>query len=395
MAVVYAGTFLIFGVFQPFFPVWLKEKGLDDDWVGLILAAQIALRILVTGPVLRRADRTANRAGTLIVLACAAGLASLLFGAVDGPVAILVATLIFCALWAPLVPLGDAIALTGVRRLRIDFGRARLWGSLAFILANVGAGILFGFAGAGWFPMVLSVAFIVSVLLTLTVPKDLGAPGGATNLEPPVLPPPGAVVGWRRLRPAPDLAPLAPLFLTVSLIQGSHAMLNGFASIHWVSLGYSEAEIGILWAVGVAAEIVLFRFAAAPMRRLGVRGILALAGSVAVARWLLFTVDTGYASVLVFQLAHGLTFAATLVALQSVIADGVPEGRYGAAQGFAFVLQTVTTAVATLAGGFLFSQAGAGGFAAMALMAALALVILLVVPQPQRAAAGGNSVEPS
>lgn len=396
MSVVYGGTFFIFGVFQPFFPVWLADRGLDENWIGVILAMQIALRVAVTGPVLRHADRRGRRGGTLVAAVACAALATIPFHFASGAVAILLATMLFCALWAPLVPLADAIALTGVGRFGVDYGRARLWGSVAFIAANVAVGYLFGLTGAGWFPWILTASFALSLLLTLPVPRvGHGRPATPVMPDASAEPPAGPVVPRRRLRPAADLAPLSAWFLAISLIQASHAMLNGFASIHWLSLGYTAGEIGVLWAVGVLAEVALFRFAAAPMRRLGVRRVLVLVGVVAVLRWLLFTVDIGYPGFLLLQTTHALTFAATLLSLQVVIAQSVPEPRYGAAQAYAFVLQTATTAVATLAGGYLFAHAGAPGFAAMALLAGSALAVLALAPQPQRAGSGGNRVEPS
>ena len=44
---VFAGNFVTLGIFFPFFPVWLGQKGLDGDEIGLILALQIGLRVLV------------------------------------------------------------------------------------------------------------------------------------------------------------------------------------------------------------------------------------------------------------------------------------------------------------------------------------------------------------
>ena len=40
--------------------------------------------------------------------------------------------------------------------------------------------------------------------------------------------------------------------------QASHGALYAFGSIHWRDLGFSSATIGLLWAVGVVAEILVF-----------------------------------------------------------------------------------------------------------------------------------------
>lgn len=399
MAFVFAGNFISLGLFYPFFPVWLGHQGLDGDQIGLILAIQIGLRVLVCPPVLRRADRSRDRARLLIAAGFASLAASCLFFLVQGMAQVLIATLILAAVWCPAIPLSDAIALSGVRRLGADYGRSRLWGSLAFIAANVAGGALLGRIGHGGFPLVLSLSFLIAALVTLLAPR-LGPPQQASPLplaapEEPWLPVRSLASRFRRLAPAPDLRRLLPLLVAMALIQASHAMLNGFASLEWARLGYSPIEIGVFWAIGVTAEVVLFRLVAKPMRRFGVRAFLLAAALTAAARWSLLSIDLGLIGFALLQTTHALTFAATHVSLQTLIGASVAENRFGAAQGLSFALQTVMMAAATFGGGLLYKNLGAGAFYAMAAMAVLALLILLVAPQPQSAASGGKTSEPS
>src|SRR4029078_5912683 len=55
---------------------------------------------------------------------------------------------------------------------------------------------------------------------------------------------------------------LARLFIAVvaaaSLIQASHAVYYGFSAVQWSAAGFDGTIIAALWALGVAAEIVLF-----------------------------------------------------------------------------------------------------------------------------------------
>ena len=49
------------------------------------------------------------------------------------------------------------------------------------------------------------------------------------------------------------------LFIVAAgLIQSSHAVLYGFGTLHWLAAGYDKDTIGLLWAVGVVAEVMLF-----------------------------------------------------------------------------------------------------------------------------------------
>lgn len=399
MSWVFVGTFLTLGVFNPFFPVWLAAEGLDGDTIGFILAVQIALRVVACPLVLQLADRSRERADVLLAVTFASLGAALLFLVVDGWLAILLATLALAAVWSPVIPLSDAVALAGVRRLRIDYGRSRLWGSLAFIAANVAGGFAIARLGPQAFPAILVAAFAIAAVVTLGVPR-LGRPRQATPapLAPtnePWVPTASFQRRLRRLAPAPDVRLMLPMLLAIGLVQASHALLNGFGSLQWSKRGYSSAEIGVFWAIGVVAEVVLFRFAAKPMQRLGVRGFVIVAGLACVLRWVLFTIDLGVAGFALLQLTHALTFAGTHIALQTLIGSSVAEHRLGAAQGTAFALQTTLMASATFGGGFLYTAFGAQSFLAMAAMAAVGVAILLLAPQPQRRDVGGATNEPS
>ena len=41
VALFYAGLFFVVGIHMPFFPVWLKAKGLDAEAIGLVIATPI------------------------------------------------------------------------------------------------------------------------------------------------------------------------------------------------------------------------------------------------------------------------------------------------------------------------------------------------------------------
>jgi PPP family 3-phenylpropionic acid transporter len=56
LAAFYAGLFITGGIQLPFFPVWLKTKGLDPQMIGLALAAPIVARMIAVPLVARPTD---------------------------------------------------------------------------------------------------------------------------------------------------------------------------------------------------------------------------------------------------------------------------------------------------------------------------------------------------
>ena len=54
LAFLYAALATVFGIQLPFFPLWLKARGLDPQAIGLVLAAPIVVRIFAV-PLINRA----------------------------------------------------------------------------------------------------------------------------------------------------------------------------------------------------------------------------------------------------------------------------------------------------------------------------------------------------
>src|SRR5690242_6388129 len=140
LALVYAGFFLNAGWHVPLFPVWLSARGLDPAAIGLVLGAMQAIRVVATPAGTRFADRHGTLNQGIIAAACASVCAVGLLGLANGFTLILAAALLFGLVSAPLLPLIDAYGLMGLRRRARSYGSVRLWGSVAYIVANLTGG---------------------------------------------------------------------------------------------------------------------------------------------------------------------------------------------------------------------------------------------------------------
>jgi PPP family 3-phenylpropionic acid transporter len=168
------------------------------------------------------------------------------------------------------------------------------------------------------------------------------------------------------------------------LIQVSHAVYYGFASLHWRAAGHSESLIGWLWGAGVLAEILLFASGDAVFRRLTPHRLLVLAGGCTVARWSLSALGTDLALLLPAQALHGASFGATYLATMHYLRDYTPAALHASAQainasiGFALPFGLVTPIA-----GWLYGTVGGGAFWAMAALA-LAGTALAATMKPGR-----------
>jgi MFS transporter, PPP family, 3-phenylpropionic acid transporter len=143
----YAALFLVVGCYLPFLPVWLHWRRLDADQIAVLLAAPLFTRILCTPLISFAADRLGGPRPILIVLAWGSLISFLLLWAADGFWQMLLASVVLAVNWTSIMPLIETVAVRGIRSRALDYGRVRLWGSVSFIVASLGAGLALGKLG--------------------------------------------------------------------------------------------------------------------------------------------------------------------------------------------------------------------------------------------------------
>lgn len=365
----FAGYFVFGGVSIPFFPVWLDSRGMSDVEIAAIIAVPGFLRVFLTPFAGIFADRAPNRRFAAICFTLPAAVIFLLAWPLDGFWPLMVVVALSFTTWGLALPVGEALALTGMRRFGLDYGRMRIGGSVSFIIVNLGAGAIIAILhddAIFWMMFVaLAISAVVAFGLPVTPPAVRALDDRGRPTRPPLLP---------VLREPAFLI----LILVGGLVQASHAMLYSFGSLFWHAQGFGGVAIGAFWAIGVACEIVFFIYAAPLMRRLGPFGFLVLGGSAAIVRWLAFPLEPGLVGYLALQGLHALSFGAVYLGNQHMIARTVPEELTASAQGVLAMVLGLFTALATLASGPLYETFGGDAFAVMAVLPAIALVILAV-----------------
>ncbi|MEM7193252.1 MAG: MFS transporter, partial [Pseudomonadota bacterium] len=284
----YTVLFLIIGCYLPYLPVWLKWRGFSADEIAILLATPLFGRILIAPTISFIADRLGDR--RLVLLFSAWGSLAA-YGALwlsDGFWQMFAAMVLVALASTSLMPLTETIAVSGIRRTRLDYGRVRLWGSLSFIAASLGVGVVIQQAGAGLVLPLLMSASVLMIVGTYFIPRMLGAARQSTQAEAGARP--------RRLRLSDALSlvrsPLFLLFLLcTSLMHGSHAMLYAFGSLHWGTQGFTGGTIGALWSIGVVAEVGLFAVSGRIIARIGAARLLVVAGFATALRWSFMAFD--------------------------------------------------------------------------------------------------------
>jgi MFS transporter, PPP family, 3-phenylpropionic acid transporter len=362
LALFYAGLFVVVGIQLPFFPVWLKAKGLDAEAIGLVVAAPILVRVVAVPIAARWADRRGALRQVLVLSSAGAAVGYAVVGWAEQFPAILATVALAAALSAPAIPLADAYALKGLALRRRAYGPVRLWGSAAFIVANLAAGFASGYIAPTAYIWLIVAAAAGAAAASFGL-RPL-RPGGEPERVPPQR--------RRRLLAMPGVLPVA---VGASLIQASHAVYYGFATLDWTGKGLSGIAIGALWALGVAAEIVLFALSPR-LPALGPRALLILGAAGAVVRWGVMALDPPSAFLIPLQCLHALSFGAAFLGAVQFISRLVPEGEAATAQGDFSTLQGIVTAAATGLSGVLYGSFGAFAYAVMAACAAAGGIVI-------------------
>src|SRR5262249_34880966 len=145
----------------------------------------------------------------------------------------------------------------------------------------------------------------------------------------------------------------------------------------WTAKGFSGSVIGALWALGVAAEIVLFLLSARLPSALGPRMLLLIGAAGAVVRWGAMALDPPLIVLLPVQCLHALSFGASFLGAVQFLARTAPDGEAATAQAYFSTLQGIVMAAATGISGVLYGNFGALAYAAMAACAAVGGIVIL------------------
>ena len=365
----YGGQFVLLGVQLPFFAGWLDHRNFSASEIGMITGAALIARLALGPFVAFWADHQTDerRALRLVTFLFAAGAAGLLIA--PGKVLIGAAAAIVIWTFGLLVPLTDTAVLRADRNGKLHYGQTRAAGSAFFLVTTLLGGLAVTRVGSEAAAWIMAVAAAFAFAVSLALPAGAGARGGVRPMS------------WRE---APRLV-ANPVFvfalLAAGLTQGAHAVYYAFSYLRWTEIGYSEFTIGLLWATGVVAEIVLLTRARGFVRRFPPTALLAIGGAGAAVRWTATALEPPLAVLFLVQTMHALTFAAAYLGAIEFMDRAAPTRLVNT--GMTLLSTTgvgAVTGFATVVSGFVWSGLGpAAAYGVMAVMGAFAFLAALVM----------------
>ncbi len=318
LAPVYLFYFGALGILIPFWAPYLRDLGLDPVQIGQIMAVYLAWRLIAPTAWGWMADHSGRRMLLVRLAAIASAVAFALVSRRTDYGGLLVFMSLFAIFWTALIPQYEANTLSVLGPRIASYGRIRLWGSVGFILAVV--------AGGWWFDLngLDSVPTIAAALIGLVALSSFLTPSGPQVSEEPDQLPLGRILRQPRV---------IALLLVALLVQAAFGPYYVFFTVYLEELGYARTTIGILWALGVAAEIAVFLYSPWLFRVFSRRSLLAGALGFAVLRWCLTAAFADNLALLVFaQLLHMASFGLFHAVAVVCVHDFFPGKTHGRGQ---------------------------------------------------------------
>ncbi len=349
------------GIYLPFIPVWLDWRGMTPVEIGIITSAPLFVRVLATPAIAIWSDRRGDHRTAIIIGGWAGLAAAAALTFATGFWQIIICIVLFQLATQSIIPLTDTKMLAAAQAHDVAYGRIRLWGSAAFIAANIlGGMVIAGYGGPSVLTMLIASALATAVCAHI-LPRNQQQKDAANRDRSK------QQSTWVILSTLLSQPWFVTIVLAAGLIQASHAVYYAFSAIHWRGQGISDTWIGILWAIGVAAEIGLFAISATLLKRLGDTGLLILGGVGAVVRWTAMAFDPPFWMLFPLQALHALSFAATYLGGLRIVQSRVPENMAGTAQSIHSAIATgVIMGGVTLLAGAMYANIAATSYLAMA-----------------------------
>lgn len=295
----YFAYFAYVGIASPFLSLYLVEHRFSITQIGVLMSVPQWMRI-ISPPFWGWLADTGASAYRLLRISTLLTLVMILLLPLAAPAGFAAVLLLLAALYfvnGAQMPIGEARTLAITRGDAGAYGRTRVWGSIGFMLAVALVGLALDAWGMVWLPAWMALAMIG--LLFAVWPMTASDPPPASE----------AVATLVRLRERLRQAHIVAFFLGNALMIFAHAAYYVLFSLFLERHGFSKSEIGLLWTLGVLAEVVLFRWQRRLFERFSTLGLLGFSMVVAAGRFLLIGQSDGLLlPLLLAQLMHAVTF---------------------------------------------------------------------------------------
>ena len=355
------GYYMSNAVFQGFFTLYLKDHGMSNAMVGIVMA-MVPVVAVMTQPVLGlMGDRARDRRSLLRGIIVIAALLVMCFRFSAQVWYVFAVIALFATCFPAIQPMGDSIIMESLNETRAPFGPIRLCATFAFALMS----FMFGkFLGADKTPVLYATAALlgITLLTTFALPR---APGKQSHER---------IMMGRLLRDRT----LIRLLVFVAVQHVAMGYFYTFFPVHFVEIqGGNDALLGICYVISSISELPFLIFSDRVFARLGVGRLLIISCAMLITRNVLLGCLSDVYAVMATQLLHSWGFIVMTVAMSRYVSLTVPKELRASGQMLLSVVGFgIARTLSTAAGGFMTGVIGIrGGFFVCAGLCAAAMLV--------------------
>ena len=290
--------FAYVGLVSPYASLFFLDRGFNVIEIAVLMSMLQITRIVGPFSWGWLSDYLSNRIGIIRICACVAALVFLCIFYLQSYIGFFIWMFVLHTILSSQMPLGETATIHALYKdnsFDKRYGRLRLWGSIGFIAMVLIAGELFQRKGIELYPYVGAVILFALAAITFCLHEP--------KME------------RRKMVKGELFAVLLNPDVRWFLVSGffmifAHASLYVFYSLYLANLGYDKFQIGLFWALGVAAEVLFFYFQNKILSRVDSEVILQGAFGVGVIRFILIAFFPTTIVLILAQLMHAGTFAA-------------------------------------------------------------------------------------
>jgi PPP family 3-phenylpropionic acid transporter len=364
LASFYLFYFALLGATAPYMALYFSHLGFSAARIGELVAIPMLMRCIAPNIWGWLGDYTGRRLA-IVRFGALCGLACFSLILVDKSYAWLAMVMaLYAFFWHAVLPQFEVITLTHLQGQTSRYSQIRLWGSIGFILSVVMLGRMLEWFSLDYYPQLLLLILLGIIASSWWVPNAQRVVSGVRE----------AGEGFLRqlIRPG-----VLAFYVSVALIQLSHGPYYTFLTLHLEHLGYTRSLIGMLWALGVVAEVLMFMAMSRVLQRFSVRQVLVASFAIAALRWLLLGRLADHLAILIVaQLMHAATFGSFHAAAVHYVQRSFGPRQQGQGQALYAALSGTGGAMGALYSGYSWNALGAGWTFAIASLAAMAAAVL-------------------
>jgi MFS transporter, PPP family, 3-phenylpropionic acid transporter len=299
----YGAFWAIIAVFAPFVNLRWLEIGVTPQQIGTLSAFGPLMAMILAPFVSRLADQRAWHQPLLAVALGSTGVAIFALGFARDFTGVLIGSIAIAVTACAFGPLADGLIARMASLHRLEFGRMRLWGSLAFAATSLVIGAIWSRTGYG------AMLFVTGALMMLFTPVAFALESNVQRapLEEDIVP--------RGIQPPAIWNVGLYVLLGVNLLMGfALGFVGPFLAVHVQELGGGAFEVGAFYAIAAMCEFPTMRWERRIAARIGDAGVLALSGLMYVLTYLGYALAPNAVVMLFFAVLQGLAFGLFFVA---------------------------------------------------------------------------------